>query len=172
MNDHRSYAHNLSSCVNYAWKQVSPGRYITNSQSDQLQVGRAQLVEQRTGIADVMGSVEAWIFFRFSFHNCTTIMIKCLHKDGRQNKVECRCNAQFLFFFFFSSFYLQIATAFSDMYSVIFDASHNPLHADNKMAVTFFERNFSRINLVWKNGLLTMYLVYNLWQVKSTLLMQ
>ena len=54
-----------------------------------------------------------------------------------------------VFPFFFTSIYLQIATAFSDMYSVyILDASHNLLQADNKMAVTFFERNFSRINLV------------------------
>ena len=53
------------------------------------------------------------------------------------------------FLFFFTSIYPQIATAFSDMYSDhILEASHNPLHADNKMAVTFFERNFSRINLV------------------------
>ena len=87
-------------------------------------------------------------------------------------KIKSSADAMHSFSFFFTSIYLQIATAFSDMYSVILDASHNPLHADNKMAVTFFERNFSRINLVWKNGLLTMYLVYNLWQVKSTLLMQ
>ena len=77
-----------------------------NSQSDQLQADlEAQLVKQRTGIAEVMGSntVQALIIFRFSFHNCITIMIKCLHKDGRlrQNKVECRCNEKFFPFFFY-----------------------------------------------------------------------
>ena len=45
--------------------------FIWNQHSDQLPVGLlAQLVEHCTGIAEVMGSnpVQAWIFFRPSFH--------------------------------------------------------------------------------------------------------
>ena len=45
--------------------------FIWNQHSDQLPVGLlAQLVEHCTGIAAVMGSnpVQAWIFFRPSFH--------------------------------------------------------------------------------------------------------
>ena len=53
-------------------------RYITNSQYDQLLVGSiAQLVEHYTGITEVMGSnpVQAWIFFRLSFHNCLSCVL-------------------------------------------------------------------------------------------------
>ena len=42
--------------------------FITNSQNDQLPVGlMAQLVEHRTGIAEVMDSIpiQAWIFSAF-----------------------------------------------------------------------------------------------------------
>ena len=52
--------------------------YITNSQYNQLPVGLiAQLVEHCTGIAEVMGSnpVQAWIFFRLSFRNCSSCVV-------------------------------------------------------------------------------------------------
>ena len=53
-------------------------RYITDSIHDQLPVGLiGQLVEHRTGIAEVMSSnpVQAWIFFRFSFRNCLSCIL-------------------------------------------------------------------------------------------------
>ena len=46
--------------------------YITNTQHDQLPVGLiARLVDNCTGIAEVMGSnpVQAWIFFQALIHN-------------------------------------------------------------------------------------------------------
>ena len=55
--------------------------YITNSHSDQLPAGlTAQLVEQFTGISQVMDSnpFHAWIFFRFnSRHNCLSCVYNC-----------------------------------------------------------------------------------------------
>ena len=82
MVDHRSYAHNLSSCEIKAWKKKSRhdrirthdictfDGYITNSQSGQLPDGlTAQLVEHCTNIAEVMGMnlVQAWNFPGFNF---------------------------------------------------------------------------------------------------------
>ena len=54
--------------------------FIWNQHSDQLLVGLlAQLVEHCTGIAAVMGSnpVQAWIFFRPSFHYCLSSVPYC-----------------------------------------------------------------------------------------------
>ena len=54
--------------------------YITNSQYDQLPVDLiAQLVEHCTSIAEVMGSnpVQAGIFFRLSFRNCSSCVNNC-----------------------------------------------------------------------------------------------
>ena len=54
--------------------------FIWNQHSDQLPVGLlAQLVERCTGIAEVMGSnpVQAWIFFRPSFHYCLSSVHYC-----------------------------------------------------------------------------------------------
>ena len=54
--------------------------FIWNQHSDQLPVGLlAQLVERCTGIAEVMGSnhVQAWIFFRPSFHYCLSSVHCC-----------------------------------------------------------------------------------------------
>ena len=51
-----------------------------NQHNDQLPVGLlAQLVEHCTGIAEVMGSnpVQAWIFFRPSFHYCLSSVHYC-----------------------------------------------------------------------------------------------
>ena len=79
---------NLSSCEKKAWKKIYVSHiyihlfilhgYITNSQYDQLPDGLiAQLVEYCTGIAEVMGSnpVQAWIFFRLSFRNCSSCVV-------------------------------------------------------------------------------------------------
>ena len=54
--------------------------FIWNQHSDQLPVGLlAQLVEHCTGIAEVMGSnpVQAWIFFRPSFHYYSSSVHYC-----------------------------------------------------------------------------------------------
>ena len=52
--------------------------FIWNKHSDQLPVGLlAQLVEHCTSIAEVIGSnpIQAWIFFRPSFHYCLSSVI-------------------------------------------------------------------------------------------------
>ena len=71
--------------------------YITNSQYDQLPVGlTAQLVEQSTSIAEVMGSnpVQAWNFFQaffsqlrgsFFYLNIVTVTMDCYHDDCHQD---------------------------------------------------------------------------------------
>ena len=54
--------------------------FIWNQHNDQLPVGLlAQLVECCTSIAEVMGSnpVQAWIFFRRHFHNCSSSVHYC-----------------------------------------------------------------------------------------------
>ena len=54
--------------------------FIWNQHNDQLSVGLlAQLVEHCTGIAEAMGSnpVQAWIFFRPSFHYCLSRIHYC-----------------------------------------------------------------------------------------------
>ena len=57
-----------------------------NSECDQLPVGMiAQLEEHYTGIAkvaEVMGSnpIQAWIFLRLKFHNCSSCVYNCKNK--------------------------------------------------------------------------------------------
>ena len=54
--------------------------FIWNQHSDKLPVGLlAQLVEHCTSIAEVMGSnpIQAWIFFRPSFHYCLGSVYYC-----------------------------------------------------------------------------------------------
>ena len=54
--------------------------FIMNQFNNLLAVGLlAQLTERCTGIAKVKGSnlVQAWIFFRLSFHNCKSCVYNC-----------------------------------------------------------------------------------------------
>ena len=63
--------------------------YITNSQYDQLPVSLiAQLLEHYTGIAGVMdlNPIQAWIFFRLSFHNIF-LYLELRMKDQNRRKI-------------------------------------------------------------------------------------
>ena len=67
--------------------------FIWNQHSGQLPVGLlAQLVEHCTSIAEVMGSnpVQAWIFFRPSFHYCLSRKIAFIFKQWLYKSIYSR----------------------------------------------------------------------------------
>ena len=56
---------------------ISTNWAIKPTESWSWELSSSQLVEHCTGIAEVMGSnpVQAWIFFRLSFHNCLSCVV-------------------------------------------------------------------------------------------------
>ena len=85
--DLRSNEHYLSSSEKKAWKNLHG--CIWNQHHDQLPVGLlAQLAEHCIGIAEVMGSnpVQAWTFFRPSFH----YYLSSIHYCEDRFRIHCK----------------------------------------------------------------------------------
>ena len=85
----------------YSLSSVHLSGYITNSHNDQLPVGLiAQLVEHCTGIVEVMDSnpVQAWIFFRLNFRNCSS----CIYNCDDHSFIQCFFRSSNIWIFIYS----------------------------------------------------------------------
>ena len=101
-NDHRSkfFQFKQLEIISYTSLHFTPhGRYELNKLTSLPMCGFiAQLVEQRTGNAEVMGSnpVEALIFFRLLLSNCLNWKIYCDDHSSLSSFQYCQCSKTFL----------------------------------------------------------------------------